>query len=39
MRFLANLPIEVVREKEWVDFAKKVLKGVPELTIMEMTLP
>jgi hypothetical protein len=38
MRFLANLPIEVLREKEWIDFAKKVLPGVPQLTIMEMTL-
>ena len=38
MRFLANLPPDVSREKEWVRFSAKVLPAVPHLTILEMTL-
>lgn len=38
MRLLAYLPIEVCREREWVEFALKVLPGVPSMTIMEMNL-
>ena len=38
LRFLANLEPDIVKEKEWIEFSRKVLPAVPEITLMEMSL-
>ena len=39
LRFLANLDPKTLKEEEWEQFTKRVLSSVPELAIMEMSLP
>ena len=38
LRFLIQLDINVLKEKEWLDFTRKVLSSVPLETIMQMSL-
>ena len=38
LRFLSSLDHSTIKEKEWTEFACKVLESVPQLTIMEMNL-
>ena len=38
LRFLTSLDAQILREKEWTDFAKRFVSRMPTLTVMEMDL-